>query len=271
MRDKMERTETFSGERKLGDFLKISEDLATFLQHQIKHKKLGKSMIKESSSGGLTITLEYTSIVDKNCEKNDIAISRGRHFVAKRKPVSSSPSTKKKTPSRRRRDQERFRTCLERKKERKQRKSQPVNQPVSVQCLPPPDVTITVCDPPSVTLGKHVSVSSVTVPTKPKTVPPCPCDVCTTFQDIDPFINQYKVCPNCGKLGTEESPLKPCSQCLACAYCSRECQRKDWRENHKHKCDKNLGEKIRSAREAWNTCRKVWVEHKTQPLAYSTA
>ena len=213
----MEGSHTFSGERKLADFLKLSEDLFTFLHNQIKQRKLRKSMIQESTSGKLTITLEYHQIVDKKCHKNDIAISRDRHFDVSRKPASSKFSSKKKTPSRKRRDQERFRLFLEKKRQRKQRKVQHVTQPTPVQCPPPPENVITVSAPSPVTIG---TPPSITAPAELESLPPCSCDVCSIFVDSVPYSDLYSECHNCGKPTTEQSPLKPCAQCLA--YCSRE-------------------------------------------------
>jgi hypothetical protein len=48
-----------------------------------------------------------------------------------------------------------------------------------------------------------------------------------------------KACKTCGKLNAElskeEKKLKTCSKCKRVAYCSKECQKKDW-EGHKKDC-----------------------------------
>jgi hypothetical protein len=48
-----------------------------------------------------------------------------------------------------------------------------------------------------------------------------------------------KACKTCGKLNAElskeEKKLKTCSKCKRVAYCSKECQKKDW-EDHKKDC-----------------------------------
>lgn len=45
-----------------------------------------------------------------------------------------------------------------------------------------------------------------------------------------------KACANCGKIETDpEKPLKPCSKCQTVRYCSRDCQKADWKV-HKKTC-----------------------------------
>ncbi|KAE8440743.1 hypothetical protein EG329_006622 [Mollisiaceae sp. DMI_Dod_QoI] len=45
-----------------------------------------------------------------------------------------------------------------------------------------------------------------------------------------------KKCANCGTSETDpEKPLKPCSKCQTVRYCSRDCQKKDWKV-HKKTC-----------------------------------
>ncbi len=131
----------FDRGEKSGNFLQLSKDVAQFLTSQIVGHTLKDSGWKLHRNGDLTLTLSYElasqSSVQKGC-RNDIAISRGHLSDSTRKPASSKFSSKKKTPSRKRRDQERFRSFLERKKQRKQRKSQQVRCPaVPVQCSPP--------------------------------------------------------------------------------------------------------------------------------------
>lgn len=50
-----------------------------------------------------------------------------------------------------------------------------------------------------------------------------------------------KTCQNCGKLGSQFSvPLKSCAKCHWASYCSRECQKADWK-NHKQVCKTTSG------------------------------
>lgn len=43
------------------------------------------------------------------------------------------------------------------------------------------------------------------------------------------------ICRPCSKNGDSEAPLFRCAQCLLTYYCSKECQRADWKR-HKHNC-----------------------------------
>jgi len=43
-------------------------------------------------------------------------------------------------------------------------------------------------------------------------------------------------CENCLKCAQDEVPLKQCAGCNVVAYCSRECQVKHWKMQHKHEC-----------------------------------
>jgi hypothetical protein len=42
--------------------------------------------------------------------------------------------------------------------------------------------------------------------------------------------------PSCSKWETKAKEFKSCSGCKAVAYCSRDCQKKDWKAQHKSKC-----------------------------------
>jgi len=44
-------------------------------------------------------------------------------------------------------------------------------------------------------------------------------------------------CENCDKTAQGvEPPLQQCSDCMVVAYCSRECQKSHWKNQHKHDC-----------------------------------
>ncbi len=262
---KMAATFDFTGTN-LGEKLQLNREFCLFIASKIGERSLEESGFKLRQNGDLTVTLSYklTKVNSTGHQRttNSATSPSKSHCQINKHPVSS----KKKTPSRRRRDRERFRAFLERKK---QRKSLQVTTPVSdpVQCSPPNEVTVTVCDPPTVTFGEPPTAPT---PAEPTVTPPCTCDVCSVFQDIMPFQEEYTACHNCGKAATEESPLKPCAQCLARAYCTRECQRQAWKAKHKRECDAKLGEQIRRARKTWNNCKEIWLEHKTKPVVLPT-
>eukprot|EP00526_Cylindrotheca_closterium_P005123 CAMPEP_0113648144 /NCGR_PEP_ID=MMETSP0017_2-20120614/25518_1 /TAXON_ID=2856 /ORGANISM="Cylindrotheca closterium" /LENGTH=642 /DNA_ID=CAMNT_0000560309 /DNA_START=111 /DNA_END=2040 /DNA_ORIENTATION=+ /assembly_acc=CAM_ASM_000147 len=43
-------------------------------------------------------------------------------------------------------------------------------------------------------------------------------------------------CSNCGAMGSESNPLLACNRCNVTMYCSKICQRKDYRQGHKFDC-----------------------------------
>ena len=50
--------------------------------------------------------------------------------------------------------------------------------------------------------------------------------------------NPYYKCsyPDCGKEETKRNKFKQCSRCQAAKYCSKECQTKHWKAEHKLHC-----------------------------------
>ncbi|PBP24104.1 putative MYND domain protein [Diplocarpon rosae] len=46
-----------------------------------------------------------------------------------------------------------------------------------------------------------------------------------------------KICTACSKPSSEDKPLKPCTKCQSVQYCSRDCQKADFKK-HKKECAK---------------------------------
>ncbi|KAK6579836.1 hypothetical protein PZA11_007544 [Diplocarpon coronariae] len=46
-----------------------------------------------------------------------------------------------------------------------------------------------------------------------------------------------KMCTACSKRSSEDKPLKPCTKCQSVKYCSRDCQKADFKK-HKKECAK---------------------------------
>ena len=60
-----------------------------------------------------------------------------------------------------------------------------------------------------------------------------------TFHSDNKHDRNRKACKTCGKLNAELSKekkkLKTCGKCKKVAYCSKECQKEDWKD-HKEDC-----------------------------------
>ncbi len=69
----------------------------------------------------------------------------------------------------------------------------------------------------------------------------------------------HGTCDNCGKVWTDDEPLKPCSCCL---FRSKDCQKSAWRSHHKAICDPEIGEEALGLRWGWMASRKMWQNHK---------
>ena len=93
------------------------------------------------------------------------------------------------------------------------------------------------------------------IPSKPQansfTQSPCRCPFCTPVVLTMNPDELYEECYYC-HLSRCEAPngLKPCSRCLSSAYCSKECQKHDWKKgDHKSMCSEQLGARVREIRQ----------------------
>ena len=215
--------------------------------------------------------ISFTFCDQQKITSSKLRAKNARHFVDEKLNQHSSKTKKKKSPSRQKRDRERFRKFLEKKRERKKgsfsaRQSSEetleatqLSRPVSdfsphVQFSPPEDVTVAVpepstvclssldtqsaaywCNPsPTVTLSGPAQMTDTlqTNVTPEETEVMCECFACAKLRTIkDPRDGYYKACAYCKLPASEvENSLKPCSRCLYVAYCSRDCQSKDWKQ-----------------------------------------
>ncbi len=256
--------------------LGLSPEFGNYLRHTIEGKHLEKKFIKEC---GTKVTLILTFCDLENFSKNyhdQLSRAPATSQRKQRKPVSDSLHGKKKAPSRIRRDRERFRAWIERRKQKPRNTSPVKNRTVSkephfVQCTPPSNATIRVCRPQSVTIGNFPTVTRPPEP-DPIVIPvqsdshPCICELCSQFEDVDPIRKYHQTCDNCGKPASNEQPLKPCARCLSLAYCGKECQTLAWKSKHKQECTKEIGAQVRAVKEAWISAREVWLRHRSEPF-----
>jgi hypothetical protein len=64
----------------------------------------------------------------------------------------------------------------------------------------------------------------------------CTEDVKAQAKEMLDRYNCKHQCSNCGAQGTEDNPLASCAGCGVVAYCSRICQRRNFRDGHKFDC-----------------------------------
>ncbi len=259
----------------------ISSNIWTTIAEAIGSEMLLNHTTVECSAGRVFVAFTWTKNSNENSGKSKFKkVNTSRqsqsNFITKQK--------KKKSPSRQRRDRERFRNFLERKRLR-QNNSVRKNPPV--QCTPPSEVLVTVPEPPTVTSPPQPPSQEARTPVEDSpessTVEPlttrksagayCLCDVCNRFNtkgsDTDPITEQHTECNKCGKPATFMEPLKPCSRCIICAYCSKDCQTADW-SNHKQHCKKETGDQAKELRAKWYEAREVWLDHIFEPLIPSS-
>ena len=213
-------------------------------------------------------------------------------------PQPFSRKKKRKSPSRRKRDRERFRKFIASKRQRQRTLSTTTSQlstssPGSSshssesascyspsQCSSPRDEIVTHTEPPTVTLNapdapgspSNTAIStspehfSADTPVSNREPQPCKCDICTkmaTSPDLSTAL--YLECTFCATAASEvEGGLRPCSRCLMEAYCSKDCQSKDWK-THKTHCDKESADRIRKLRDEWSRMREVAKVHAERP------
>ena len=261
-----EASPLFSGD-KIADILQISEEVSCLLLNQLKKRKIRTCVISESSAGNLKITLEYYL-------KANEKLTKFKHDKFLEGTLGKTQKHKRKSPSRQRRDRERLRSFLERKKSKSNDNIRPV------QCSPPVEISVTVPDPPTVTLPSQPPSTAPRTPVVDFPVESitkynsyaCVCEICKRFNvcDTDPISLQHKECGNCGKPGTLMEPLKPCSRCIICAYCSKKCQTVAW-PKHKASCSKKTGDEAKELREKWREAREIWLNHAFEPLLPPTS
>ena len=213
------------GSKNLEEILGFTPEFTTYLSGLVSGKQLESKCIKENGISGTKVVISLTFCVPGKHDDHD---KLSRHHKNggnpgnqpenhKRNKASTKPVfRKKKTPSRRRRDQKRFRMFLDRKKQERARKA--VSRVVpdtssTTQVYPPDTVTASTtatplqCPPPpdfSVTLGSPQSGLSV------ESTDSVHSDSFTEEQCLDPEIpTEYPV----------ESPAVPQSIC-GCGYCS---------------------------------------------------
>ena len=182
-------------------------------------------------------------------------IKNSRASVHPQKPPVSAFSRKRKTPSRRRRDQKRFHQFLEKKKLERDRKKRSVSKH-SVQCTPPSDKTASVHTPPSLTIPSHRRLSDaqfaeveeiLTAPHAEDCFGPylkqaytdCGCSPCepSFVKHISALRLDLDWCDACDTHVSEvPGGLKRCVQCMCTAYCAKKCQISHWKEVHKREC-----------------------------------
>ncbi len=222
----------------------------TFLA-EIGNKRKYKSVELSRTKNEVTLTLSWTLNFDQSVGKKSETKKNSNHHD--QPPFGAGK--KRKSPSHRRRDRERFRKFLENKKSAAKLKTNSKQipkseEPVPTQCPAPVDVSIAVGEPPTVTVTSpleplvrpaqntsHDTSSSQSDTSSDEE--PCTCENCEEFKDNcdkEPYSDLKDACEwiLCRKLATE-TDLKTCTRCNMVAYCSKKCQARDW-SVHKDYC-----------------------------------
>ncbi len=296
--------DVFSEDQKINlDNLGITQDFLTFLNTKVGlDRKLNAThLLEDFNSGSLTVNLEFKPV--QNIGKNGGKTTKdSRHFV-KEENCSHQKRKKKKSPSRLKRDKERLRKFIESKRQQRTLNARQLSRNTSnsslptFQCSPPRDETVSVADPAVVTIdsldltsqrnvsGQFPTDLPVSAPTEPVCAPsnapdpskqdnpkpditamPCTCLTCTKVSSgSDPSSELYSECTFCLKPACElQTELRACTKCLMQAYCSKECQKKDWKV-HKTFCDTESAPKIREFREVWARAVEIAKVHALHP------
>ncbi len=246
----------------------ITPGFIGYLKSTLQGKILGTKFIKENA-GKVTLCLTFNleEVPEKGAKFSrhlHASSSKKTNSAANPQPISL-PKKKRKSPSRRRRDRERFRRFIENKRQRALNSTQlsqssshssnpsnitstsssVVGSPVSYQCSPSQDETISdsvaetvsVAEPPTVTLNLDLPSEPVLAehPVSNPEPQPCKCDICTKIAaspDLSTALYlEFTFCLTAAR--EVEGGLWPCSRCLLHAYCSKECQSKDWKTHKK--------------------------------------
>ncbi len=129
--------------------------------------------------------------------------------------------------------------------------------PTITTTSPPPELPSSSSDDSWITVSDDTPLESPTqpsaTPAEPIPVPPQPQASVQhpyPFKTVqERFAELYTNCGHCQlPSGDCLGGLKPCSRCLCRAYCSKECQRNDWKQGHKQYCSEEQGDKVREVR-----------------------
>ncbi len=240
--------------------LGLKPDFLDYWSAKCSHYVLDSSGLCEDSSG-FTITLSYK--IANSGSSNSPNLNPQQ---ATSEP-ENSPRKKKKSPSMKRWDKERFRTWLAKKKLKKTQKV--LNTAIIEDTLPSdtqpasssPTTTVTVPPPPTsgplqspVTPTPVVSEPVAPAPSDPVTPvkEPCKCADCERFTlDEEPYADLKQNCEwALCDVTAGDMVLRNCTRCYLVAYCSREHQKEDW-YLHKEVCCAEDGVKCRQEIEEW--------------------
>ncbi len=176
-------------------------------------------------------------------------------------------SAKKKSPSRRRRDRERFRKWLERKKEKRTQEvlnsatvstpspsRSPKTRPSPV--MSPPEIPGPSQPPVGTDSDAANTLSDQVTPDQSEpeapSKEPCKCKDCERFTiDQEPYADLKQQCEwALCDITAADMVLRNCTRCYMAAYCSREHQKEDW-YIHKDVCNAEDGAHCRQETEDW--------------------
>ncbi len=230
---------------------------------------LDSTNLCESSNGDFIVKFTYKlgKIQNQSVGKVRQNVNNNENTTKSQSvPPGKTTKVKRKFSSRRKRDRERFRRWLEKKKERKIREalntaivstppsSPKMSNPSPLENLGPPNA-----EPPEPPVASVSTVTEPVIPDQPAepAVTPDPakphhCSDCERFKlDEEPYADMKYRCEFaiCDKTASEVD-LKTCTRCYRVAYCSKDHQREDW-YLHKQVCSAEHGAEIRKTVEDW--------------------